>query len=257
MFQIRLNSIIYSVFCVSFPVLFTKLDNYSEYEAGWRATKPAELLSSWTYRVVESCERSVKGGQRIGPSGSATARVFFADLSYWNNLFTSNSLHSTHSTLLFSFPPSTTHTHTQQKATGKTGGSENGPSRGCWRPLRLSAYLNTAVSLTLSRQERGLAEAQTLLGTLFQMTTKRKKVSVESVGPAVFFTPDECGSLGADTLYFSVGPGYTALPEHWSTILLSVQKSLLCSPGSAKEKKRLYLIITTASFLLLQTDRTT
>lgn len=47
----------------------------------------------------------------------------------------------------------------------------------------------------------GLAEAQTLMATLFQMTTKRKKVSVESVGPAEFFTPDECGSLGAHTLF--------------------------------------------------------
>lgn len=74
----------------------------------------------------------------------------------------------------------------------------------------------------------GLAEAQTLLGALFQMTTKRKKVSVGSVGAAVFFTPDECDSLGADTLSFSVGPGYGPVPEHWSIILLSVQKSLLC-----------------------------
>ncbi len=115
-FKIRLNSIIYSVFCVSFPVLFTKLDNYSEYEAGWPATKPIELLSSGTYRVVQSCERSVKGGQGIGPSVAVTVRVFLPIYlearSNWNNLFTSNSLHTAHSTLLFSFPPSTTHTHT-------------------------------------------------------------------------------------------------------------------------------------------------
>lgn len=69
------------------------------------------------------------------------------------------------------------------------------------------------------------------------MTTKRKKVSVESVGPAVFFTPDECGSLGADTLYFSVGPDYGPVPEHWSTILLSVQKSLLCTDTLSQGKE--------------------
>lgn len=82
----------------------------------------------------------------------------------------------------------------------------------------------------------GLAEAQTLLGTLFQMTTKRKKVSVESVGPAVFFTPDECGSLGADTLHFSVGPGYGPVPEHWSTILLSSRN--LCAAQHTQPRKR-------------------
>lgn len=56
-FKIRLNSIIYSVFCVSLPVLFTKLDNYSEYEAGWPATKPIELLTGRTYRVEKICEK--------------------------------------------------------------------------------------------------------------------------------------------------------------------------------------------------------
>ena len=85
-----------------FPVLFTKLDNYSECEAGWPATKPIELLSGRTYRLVESCQRSAKGGQRIGPSRGVTVRAFFRRFymegwSYWNN---------------FSFPLSMTHTHT-------------------------------------------------------------------------------------------------------------------------------------------------
>lgn len=229
-----------------FPVLFTKLDNYSECEAGWPATKPIELLSGRTYRLVESCQRSAKGGQRIGPSRRATVRAFFfrrfylggGGWSYWNNLFTGNSLHAAHSSLLFSLPSFyDTHTHTHmQRVTGKNWGLwKRAKPELSEAPMAQCILKHRGVTDAVPSWER-LAEAQTLLGALFQMTTKRKKVSVESVGPAVFFTPDECGSLGADTLCFSVGPGYGAVPEHWSTILLSVQKSLLCT---AKEKRRL------------------
>lgn len=100
----------------------------------------------------------------------------------------------------------------------------------------------------------GLADAQTLLDALFQMTTKRKKVSVESVGAAVFFTPHECGSLGADTLCSSVGPGYGAVPERWSAILRSIQKSLFCATRRSKKEKTEYffppLTIVPPPFLL-------
>ena len=134
-----------------------------------------------------------------------------------------------------------THTHTHTHSHMQT---VTGKNWGLWKrakpelseaPMAQCILKHHGVTDAVPSWER-LAEAQTLLGALFQMTTKRKKVSVESVGPAVFFTPDECGSLGANTLCFSVGPGYGAVPEHWSTILLSVQKSLLCT---AKEKKRL------------------
>lgn len=54
----------------------------------------------------------------------------------------------------------------------------------------------------------------------------------------MFFTPHECGSPGADTHCFSVGPGYAPVPEHWNTILRLVPKSLLCTrtPSQRKEE---------------------
>lgn len=79
--------------------------------------------------------------------------------------------------------------------------------------MKIGPDATAHVSLTPSRHVRGSNFIR-----LFQTTTKRKKVCVESVA-AAFFTPHECGSLGADALCSSVGPGYGAVPERWSAIL--------------------------------------
>lgn len=179
----------------------------------------------------KAVRESVKGGQRIRASSSGTLRV--DSPIYWRadhaGIICLPAIpYTPHTPLFFSlFPSSKTHTH----ACTYTLQKSNWKNWGLWKwakPVLLEAPMPQCILKHHSVTDavpswEGLAEAQTLLGTLFQMTTKRKKVSVESVGPAVFFTPDECGSLGADTLCVSVGPGYGPVPEHWSTILLSVQ----------------------------------
>lgn len=144
-----LNSIIYSVFCVSFPVLFTKLDNYSEYEAGWPATKPVELLSSRTYRVawkvVWDRLKGVRGSGCRAPAQRLTVfspiyLMIVLEQSVYQRFLTLRTLHS-----FFSLFPSVynTHTHTHarfKKQLEKPGALKMGQSRGCQRPICLSAY---------------------------------------------------------------------------------------------------------------------
>lgn len=58
----RPNSIVYSAFCVSFPLLFTKLDNYGEYEAGWPA--PKHTASECSDLKEKFGDLGVEAGQR-------------------------------------------------------------------------------------------------------------------------------------------------------------------------------------------------
>lgn len=80
------------------------------------------LFSGRTYRVVESCERSEDRSEHQR-DGSRLSPIYLEGRSYWNNLFTSNSLHSTRSTLLFSLPSFyDTHTQLLQKSNWKNWG---------------------------------------------------------------------------------------------------------------------------------------
>lgn len=88
-----------------------------------------------------------------------------------------------------------------------------------------SVHIKTPLCRWRCPAMRGARRSSILLRTLFQIDNKAWGSFPLKVSDQQCFSHQMNASLSAPTLCFSVGPGYGSVPERWSTILLSVQKT--------------------------------